>query len=411
MKRLRAIIAGFAFFGSIAIVSAAPHEARLPLHDGELRLADLSRKLLEELHLPATHLPPGEINLNGLSGSLFIAAMNRSLGDGCRLETRGNELVLHVDPDKLPNNITSAEHAMRVFTATAAPRATVAQARHYGLLLPAKIDSARPLVILIHGLDMDNSAWASMATLLAASGYQVGYFGYPGDGPLADDTALLTQHMAALRDTFPKLKVDVITFSMGALVARAYIEGGSYRGGIDHLIMLAPPNHGSNWAYLQFLAGWKEQAELAVHDPQWSPTWMITDGLGEAGYELLPDSRFLAKLNALPRRVGVRYTIIAGDERPVRRLAADGLKASANLIPAGACWGFRQCRSELSRLSTEIGAVRDSCDGPVTLSSAALSGVSDVVHLHADHETIYQSDDAEPPAAWEAIQQRLNQKP
>jgi pimeloyl-ACP methyl ester carboxylesterase len=391
------------------IASAKPHELHVQLHDGKLRIADLSAEILDAIDLPTTHLPGGEINLNGLGGSLFISAMNKSLGDGCRLEVGSNELIVHVDADKLPQTIDSTKRAIRVFTATAAPDATAAQARNWGLLLPAKVDTNRPLVILVHGLDGDHFGWQPIADLLTASGYQVAYFDYPNDGPIADDAALLATHMTALHETFPQLRLNIITFSMGALVARDYIEGPGYLGGVDHLIMLAPPNHGSSWARLHILSEWKEHIDLAMGDSHWSPTWMITDGLGEAGRDLTPDSKFLGRLNTFPRRQGVRYTIIDGNRNILRRWAVDSVKETEALIPSKpTSWsGFRECRAELADLARDIDKPIDKSDGPVSLASASLSGVSDVVTLHADHESLCEPHGKLPPAAWETIADRL----
>ncbi len=301
LRKLKSLAATFLLCASATTAFASPHEARIPLHDGKLSLADLSATLLQECHLPTTRLPSGEINFNALRSSILISAMNRSLGDGCRLELRSDELLLHIDPDKLPKDVDTAKLAIRIFTATAAPEATAAQARHYGLLLPVKVDATRPLIVLIHGMDADNNQWTSIADLLKSAGYQVGYFSYPNDQPIADDETFLSQQVSALRDLFPKLQLNIITFSMGSLVARDYVEGPDYHGGIDRLIMLAPPNHGSTWAHFRVLAEWKEQFEMYMNDPQWSPTWMITDGLGEAGRDLLPGSKFPhANLRLLP---------------------------------------------------------------------------------------------------------------
>jgi pimeloyl-ACP methyl ester carboxylesterase len=409
----RTFAAAIALLFSTAVAAASPHEARVPLHDGKLRVADLSTKLVDELHLPAAvaHLPGtgSEIDLRGVGGWLAVEAMNRSLGDGCQLTVSGDALVLHVDPQLLPHSLDSAKRAVRVFTATAAPVATAAQARHFGLHLPAKVDPRQPMVILIHGLDMDDLEWQPIAELLNRSGYQVAYFGYPDDQPIADDAALLAQHLSALRESFPSLRLSIVTYSMGALVARACVEGPAYSGRIEHLIMLAPPNHGSTWARYRILCEWREHWLLAMHDSDWSPTWMITDGLGEAGRDLMPDSAFLRELNAQPRRAGVRYTIIEGNEHPVRRITAEVVEGSERLIPnrVAGWWGFRQCRSGLAHLATSLSSKSDESDGPVTLASAALPGVSDIVIVHADHATIYRSNGDQPPTAWQTIQDRL----
>src|SRR5258708_18906582 len=99
---------------------------------------------------------------------------------------------------------------------------------------------------------------------------------------------------------------------MGGLVGRGYIEDAGYAGGIDRLILVGTPNAGSKWTSYRLLLETKEQYMEWKHDPQWSWTWAITDGLGEAGDDLTPHSKFLEHLNTLPRRDGVRYTIIAG---------------------------------------------------------------------------------------------------
>lgn len=408
-QRLRSILAACVLLASATAASAVPHEARIPLHNGKLRMADLSAAMLDELHLPTTHLPPGEINLQKLGGSLFVKAVNTSLGEGCRMTVTGEALVLHVDPEKLPNSIDSAKLAARVFTANVAPEAAAAQAKHFGLFLPAHVQTDRPLVLLIHGLDADGLDWSPLAELLTDAGYQVAYFAYPDDQPIADDAALLTRHLIALRESFPTLKLHVITFSMGSLVARSYIEGPDYGGGIDRLILMAPPNHGSSWARFRLPLEWKEHLCLAITDPQWKATWMITDGLGEAGRDLRPGSDFLRNLNARPRRDGVRYTIIEGDQHPVRRYTASLVEGTSHLIPqrAASWWGFRQTRATLMSVTDNLRSGADRSDGAVTLDSASLSGVDDVVRVHSDHASIYRPDGEKPPAAWGTIRKRL----
>ena len=96
-------------------------------------------------------------------------------------------------------------------------------------------------------------------------------------------------------------KVNIVTHSLGGLVTRAYIENEdlpvgfqqiNYRGDVNALIMIAPPNQG---------------CYLADIIPEWSP-WdsleMIKHG-----------SEFLTNLNSgvTGREKGVEYSIIAGN--------------------------------------------------------------------------------------------------
>ena len=394
-----------------ATAVAAPHELRIPLHDGRLQLSDLSQDVLEQLHLPTTYVMAGSINFRGIGSSLVVHAMNRALGDGCRLTVSDDQLVLHVDDQKLPHDWTQTRKAVRTFTGNAAPAATESQAHQfaYGLLLPKHVDPNKPLVLLVHGLDMDRFGWQPMEKLLQEDGQAVATFNYPDDQPIAEDVALMGQHLRALHEVFPSLKLDVVAFSMGGLVTRGYVEGPDYTGGVDRLILLAPPNHGSTWAPLRFALEVKEHAELWWRDPQWRFTWPVTDGLGEAGDDLTPGSAFLQHLEMLPRRDGVRYTIIEGDEQPARRLVADWLDDARTWIPGR----FRlqpiglSLYAGLTLESMKIRSGIDLSDGPVTTESAFLPGVTDVVRVHADHQMMYQPDGVTPPAAWFAIRARL----
>ncbi len=297
-------------------------------------------------------------------------------------------------------DLNSVTLAIRNYTARLAPAATTAQAREFGLFLPPTLDSTRPLVILIHGLDMDASDWSTMSDFLIHDGRQVALFCYPGDQPIAADAALLANRLADLHRAHADLKIDIIAYSMGSLVSRAAIEGPAYPGGVDRLILLAPPNHGSSWAFLQPVLKCRHALALGFSDPAWRPSWMITEGLCEAAADLDPDSQFLRRLNSLPRRDGVRYSIIAGDENPLRRITADCIDISQTWIP-------RRCRSEIAAFAADVRRHADCSDGPVSLHSAYLDGVSDVTILHADHEALFRSVDNQPPAAWPAIADRL----
>src|SRR5690348_1078690 len=102
------------------------------------------------------------------------------------------------------------KRAVRDFTARHAPQATAAQARNWGLFVPQRVDPARPLIVLLHGLDADRSDCVPIGQLLEQAGFQVAYFGYPGDQPIHDSSALFARQMRALRQTYPTLLTDVI---------------------------------------------------------------------------------------------------------------------------------------------------------------------------------------------------------
>jgi len=390
---------------------AAMHQLRIPLHDSRLETAELSDVLLQKLHLPElpNWMPAGSISMRSVAGNLFVRALDQALGEGFDVQLQDDALIIAADPQKLPRTVRQAKSALRIFTQTAAPDATARQRRTWGLLLPADMKTDRPLVVLVHGLDCNLQNWRSMSRLLQTAGYRVGYFSYPSDGPIDQGAQLLAQQMIALRQAFPSLRVDLIGHSMGGLVCRDYIEGDQYAGGVEHLILIAPPNRGSSWAGYRLAAEVQEHYFLWRNDPNWHWTWMITDGLGEAGVDLKPDSEFLAALNARPRRAGVRYTIIAGNQPFMPRIAADLVKDAEHLMPRQAMsWRAAQsCTAALDKASNWLAARTGDDDGPVTLESCQLAGVNDVVILPADHSALYQSIHGREPQAWEAIRERL----
>jgi pimeloyl-ACP methyl ester carboxylesterase len=286
-------------------------------------------------------------------------------------------------------------------------RAKADQEKTWGLFLPADVDARRPIVVCIHGLDSTAGVFGKLEPLLEKQGYQVAYFSYPSDGPIAGSADRLADELDALRETFPGMRVHVIGHSMGALVARAYIEGDRYAVPVGHFIAIAPPNHGSPWTRERFLLEFNEQYWLWRSNPQWSPVWMFTDGHGEAADDLKPDSEFLKALNAGPRRDGVHYTIVMGDHHVLNRFYANGLATMESCTPKRHWWGLRQtvaCMAATERMLLD--AVSDT-DGVVPMESARLAGVEDVVRLHGDHNTLVMGSRGKEPVAWGVIRERL----
>jgi pimeloyl-ACP methyl ester carboxylesterase len=407
-KRIACVVLPFLAFALPAW--AAVREARVPLKDGKLRTADLSAALCRELGMPPCSFNVGELELGGLGGSLFVTALNQSLGEGCRVSVSGDAVVLRIDTAKLPDDLRDAKRAARVFTSAVAPEATAKQRSYYGLWTPRHIDTRKPLVVLVHGLDRDRVNWMPMVDLLNQEGRQSALFTYASDQPIADSARELGEKLADLRLRIPSLSYDLICHSMGGLVAREYVEGQGYRGGVERLIMLGTPNRGTKWADYRWALEAEEHYDLWRHENDWSPTWMITDGLGEAGADLKPHSRFLEALNARPRRDGVKYTIIAGNQHPARRMTANCLDNSTDWIPrrASRWWGVRQAKTALENTAGRMRQRGDS-DGPVSVSRCRLKGVDDFVVVASDHVGLYHPVNGNPPAAWDTIRDRLNQ--
>jgi pimeloyl-ACP methyl ester carboxylesterase len=441
MKRI-AVIFFLALLACGGVVRANPHETDIPLRNGSICLADVSRGLAGAVGIPrdlsksltGCLTKVGRIKLAGIEGWIFVHALHDALGDGFSVDSRPDALTIRWDPAKLPGNWDQTRVAIRKFTETAAPRNTSARMREMGLWLPPVVDANRPLIVLIPGLDSDATVFAPLIDRLRGAGYQVAVVNYLSDRPLADSVAFVGQQLAAFHNIFPDTPIRIITHSMGGLVARGYIEGPDYTGGVDRLIMIAPPNHGSTWAAWQPVEQIHFHYLLWRHDPNFRLTWCITDGLCEVADDLKPCSPFLIHLNRQHRRDGVRYTIIAGD-RPIQgRVEAQAVESIGHIVPKPVrhWWGISACEAALqsaaARLRGDVGGdginrigaaagagnalnankePDDANDGPVTVNSASLDGVSDMIILPADHYSIYHPIHHSDPPAWPIIFDRL----
>lgn len=286
-----------------------------------------------------------------------------------------------------------------------APTAKQEAARRFGLQLPERLGANDRLVVLIHGLDSSGDYWRDLVPLLEQEGYAVARLKYPNDQPLAESAALLAVEMARLRGSYPGVQADLVAHSMGAIVARVYLEGDDYAGGVEQLILLAPPNHGSCYSRFSVLSDVVEHCALWKTDPEWSWTWMITDGLGEARRDIAPGSQFLAQLNAKARRQNVRYTIVAGNRSCGWRYAGNVLRWSTLCMPR--CAWSKPAQDKLQLWATRLESRSGVTDGLVKIENALLPGVDDVVIVPADHTTIACSRSGCPPVGWPIIRERL----
>ena len=173
-------------------------------------------------------------------------------------------------------------------------------------------------VVLIHGLDDPGKVWMNLAPALAALNHNVWVMTYPNDQPVKESAAFFNEQLQQLKEKGIS-KVTVIAHSMGGLVSREVLTHADtrclnsqcHRSHILKLIMVGTPNHGSELARFRAFAEIREQtSRLLEGDAHWLD-W-IADGAGEAGIDLLPDSRFLLELNQRPLPENTDFFIIAG---------------------------------------------------------------------------------------------------
>jgi triacylglycerol esterase/lipase EstA (alpha/beta hydrolase family) len=253
---------------------------------------------------------------------------------------------------------------------------------------PTREQTLEPhIVLLVHGLDEPGDIWDDMAPALAGDGHHVARFNYPNDQAAATSATTLTRILRALRSEHGVQRVDFVCHSMGGLITRDALTRDD-RGDITtpgHLVLIGTPNHGSKWAQVQAFGEARDHlARWIERDGKDSGALLgfLVDGTGEAADDLLPGSPFLTELNARPLPRNTPITIIAGKIKPA---AARQVGTWLQSPYVRRMLGDEQART----LAANAHDMADSLgDGLVSIESALLEGVDDVVIVEGNHRSI-----------------------
>jgi pimeloyl-ACP methyl ester carboxylesterase len=254
------------------------------------------------------------------------------------------------------------------------------------------------IVLLVHGMDEPGSIWDDLSPMLVAQGQHQGYgaatFTYPNDQALGDSAALLA---AQLRDLRARgvTRVDLVAHSMGGLISRDALTrpdvyNGQARGhtdlpDVERLIMLGTPLAGSPWARLRAVAEIREQIERWADSDGKNPRVLLgfmSDGVGQAGADLLPGSAYLTDLDTRPWPSGVRITVVVGTVTPQDGLDLTWAKRSTVLRKVLGDRDTDRLVAGIDDLTQSLG------DGVVSVESAtpeSLPEPADIVRVEASH--------------------------
>lgn len=244
-------------------------------------------------------------------------------------------------------------------------------------------DDGRPTVCLVHGMNSSSGGFVHMVPLLERAGYGVVVYDYPFNRDLDASAPRFVSDWKEFRQRVGDVQPwALVTHSMGALLARFYVEGRDYAGDVDRLILIGPPNAGSAIARAQPLFELIE----TIQATRTGEGQARVAPVGAAAEDLLPGSRFLERLAGLPRREGVAYHILAGDvgflDRDARRRVEDRFRAAGR--GAGVLGGLARIAG--AGLLAGLDELTDGTgDGAVAVASTLLEGVADHVVIPANH--------------------------
>ena len=371
---------------------------RIPLEDGRLEVRDV----LEAMCRAAGVEPAGRlddltwsISVKTTVGRLQVKIFDRLVPDAVRTEIEPDAVIIHVDREALA---TQADEMLEGIERWLAESSTTPADLRFGMSVVTPRDPRAPLdtlppgarrvVVLIHGLDDPGWMWRDLTPALLDDDHVVLRFEYPNDQAIADSSDLLASELAALHAGGVR-QVSIVAHSMGGLVARdvltrrAYYHsvgtGGDRFPAVERLIMIGTPNHGSSMARLRGVSEVRELISRWISG-QGRLLDALSDGAGEAGQDLLPKSDFLRRLNARPHPSGTTYTIVAGRLSPLSREEVEAMmqrlqRLTGDRAPVRSGGASRA----LQAMVTGLG------DGIVSITSARLEGVTDVVLVEANH--------------------------
>lgn len=408
-----------AALGAASSPGDGPVEVRMPLDEsGAVDLAGLVAKLGTVAGLePDRAVPAVKLPVQGLSGAMGRTFLGEALGPDVALTVEPSALVLRIESG---GDAGRAGLRTRVLELARQAETEAARASRYGFrgrasYLPA--DPTRPTVCLVHGMNSSSGSFIHLIPALEAEGFGVVVYDYPFNRDLDESVAAFGRDWAAFRArTGDARPWAVLTHSMGALLARAYVEGPAYRGDVSDLILIAPPNQGSAVAELQGLLQWIEAAQaLNGNKPSERRGGLlhVREGLGAAAEDLVPGSRFLVQLNGRPRRQGVRYRILAGNEgfldEPTRRQ----IEARMKLVQrSGGLIGGLTRLALGTGVTAALDEVTDGTgDGCVAVASTSLEGTDPPVVIAANHVALIRGPllypEPGPIACWPHVREWL----
>ncbi|MEW4567460.1 alpha/beta fold hydrolase [Tautonia sp. JC769] len=247
-------------------------------------------------------------------------------------------------------------------------------------------DPTRPTVCLIHGINSTSGSFVHLAPLLEREGYGVVLYDYPYNQELSRTIPAFVASLRAFREQHQDARPwSILSHSMGALLARSYVEGPHYADDVASLILIGPPNAGSALAPAQDMIQMLEALRSSI-DPEGRTLMVLGERIGAAAKDLAPGSPFLDRLARNRPREGVPYYILAGDvgflNKEIRQTIESRyrqIQRRSRFLGGLAGLALRNLPDVLDVLTEGTG------DGAVAVASTRLEGATEHVVIPVNH--------------------------
>ncbi len=380
--------------------AAGSDERRVEIPVGDNGSVAVSKVVsaLAEATGQAVRTPDADVMLpvRGLPGALGRSLLMDCLGDDVQIEF-GRSAVVFLVPEDLGQGDGQVQWKERLEQLAARTEEAAGQQQRHAMRARDSYrpnDPDRPTICMVHGINSSSGGFVHMIPWLEEAGYGIVAFDYPYNQKLDDSCSEFQADWLAFREKAGETRPwTVLAHSMGALVARSYIEGKGRRAGdVDSLIMIAPVNQGAHVARLQpvmqMISGMR-----AVKGKRTAQAMAeLSEGVGQSAEDMLPGSPFLKRINQNPPNDAVAYHIVAGD---VGLLSPENRKQVENHLETLA--RNSGLLAPLTRLATgEVAPLLDELtdgtgDGCVALARTRLPGGPEPVVFHANHAELIRA--------------------
>ncbi|MDR3636332.1 MAG: alpha/beta fold hydrolase [Isosphaeraceae bacterium] len=397
---MRVLWLGLLVFGAnpLAIARADDVAVAIPRESsGDVDLAEivvrLARATETNVERPGASLP---LRVDGVAGTLTKKMLAANLGSDVAIGVGPQALTITIPRTRLDAAHRDDWRERLSRLALSIDEAARRRLKYgmRGLKSYRPNDPARPTICLVHGVNSSSAGFVHMVPPLEAAGFGIVVYDYPYNRSLEESGAAFRRDWKAFRrDARETHPWAIVAHSMGALVARSYVEDPrEFDHDVSHLILIAPVNQGSNLAQAQTLMQLLKGVRATNGQTPSGGLAHLADGLGEAAEDMRPRSAFLAALNSRPRTPGVDYHILAGDVGVLTLVMRKQIEDQVDMARRD-----RGLLGNLTRAATgDLAARLDELttgagDGCVSVANTRLDGVKDHLTIHANHAELIRA--------------------